>query len=58
MKGAIGKTRQFMTTPVGIVILFVLIFYVMTFAVYWFYSPGPEERKQAQTTAQEAVNIP
>jgi len=48
MKVATSKIRDFFRTPWGIVILFALIFYVMTFCVYWFYSPGPEERKQAQ----------
>lgn len=44
-----------MSTPIGLFILFVLIFYVMTFTVYWFYSPGPEERRQAQISAQAAA---
>lgn len=39
----------------GIVILFVLIFYVMTFSVYWFYSPGPEERRQAQANDELVI---
>ena len=31
----------------GSLVVFVILFYVITFAVYYFYSPGPEERKQA-----------
>ena len=38
----------------GIVILFVIIFYVMTFSIYWFYSPGPQERSQAQVETAAA----
>ena len=56
MKTSIEKFRHFMGTPAGIVVLFVLIFYVLTFCVYWFYSPGPEERRQAEITVHDAVN--
>lgn len=50
------QLRSFFSTPFGIVVLFVIIFYVMTFGVYYFYGPGPEERRQAGSgvkTAQE-----
>jgi|GEM_PF-5951782 len=57
MKDAIGKIRQFMATPLGIVILFVLIFYVMTFSIYWFYSPGPEERRQAEADKNDTAVV-
>jgi|WetSurMetagenome_2_1015567.scaffolds.fasta_scaffold28455_3 hypothetical protein len=40
------KIGKFIRTPVGAVVLFVLIFYLMTFMVYYFYSPGPVERGQ------------
>jgi len=55
MKMDVQKFKHFLATPAGIVILFVLVFYILTFAVYWFYSPGPEERRQAQISAQEAA---
>ena len=56
MKMTIQKFKHFIATPAGIVILFVLVFYVLTFSVYWFYGPGPEERRQAQISAQEAAS--
>lgn len=34
------------------VLVFVVVFYAMTFAVYYFYSPGPEERNQTAMDAQ------
>lgn len=55
MKSNIQKFRHFLGTPAGIVVLFVLVFYALTFSVYWFYSPGPEERRQAQVEAQTAL---
>ena len=58
MKTSIQKFRHFLGTPIGIVVLFVLIFYVLTFTVYWFYSPGPEERRTAQVAAQETSQAP
>jgi hypothetical protein len=45
------KFAQFLKTPVGILLLFAVIFYAITFAVYYFYSPGPEERAQMQAAA-------
>ena len=56
MKTSIQKFKHFLMTPAGIVILFVLVFYILTFTVYWFYSPGPEERRTAQISAQEGAN--
>ena len=47
LKQKIGK---FIKTPLGTVLLFAVIFYAMTFLVYYFYSPGPEERLQAAKT--------
>jgi hypothetical protein len=61
MKGHANKIKQFFGTVPGIVILFILIFYVMTFSVYWFYSPGPEERNQteaAMSTAPSSADVP
>lgn len=48
MANAKQKLGQFLGTRVGLLLLFAVIFYVMTFAVYYFYSPGPEERKQTE----------
>lgn len=50
------KIAKFIKTPLGTVLLFVLIFYVMTFLVYYFYSPGPEERLQASKTTNIQSN--
>lgn len=41
-----------MRTPLGTVLVFVVLFYIITFAVYYFYSPGPEERRQAEIELQ------
>jgi hypothetical protein len=38
------KIIKFIRTPIGGVLLFLLIFYLVTFLVYYFYGPGPEER--------------
>jgi flagellar biosynthesis/type III secretory pathway M-ring protein FliF/YscJ len=59
MKKTQQKVFDFFKTPAGVVVVFVVIFYVMTFLVYYFYSPGPEERRQAgigqQVISQEMV---
>ena len=47
MKLPTKKFEEFFKSPVGTLVVFVILFYVITFAVYYFYSPGPEERKQA-----------
>lgn len=47
MKLPTKNIEEFFKSPVGTLVVFVILFYVMTFAVYYFYSPGPEERKQA-----------
>jgi hypothetical protein len=57
MKDLTQKISGFVRTPIGTVLLFILIFYVMTFLVYYFYSPGPEERLQAEkTTTTQSIN--
>jgi len=48
------KFTHFLGTPMGILLTFALIFYAITFAVYYFYSPGPEERAQMQAAAAPA----
>lgn len=48
-----GKTpKKIWESPLLVVLVFVVVFYAMTFAVYYFYSPGPEERNQAALDAQ------
>lgn len=32
---------------VGAVIVFIVVFYVLTFLVYYFYGPGPEDQRVA-----------
>lgn len=54
MKKFSHQIRAFFSTPVGVVVLFVVIFYAMTFGVYYFYSPGPEERRQAEQSPKDA----
>jgi len=50
-----GKApKNFWESPLAMVLVFVVVFYAMTFAVYYFYSPGPEERNQATLEAQRA----
>jgi hypothetical protein len=39
------KLGAFIKTPLGTILLFIALFYLMTFLVYYFYSPGPEERR-------------
>lgn len=46
---------EFLKTPLGTVLVFILLFYIVTFAVYYFYSPGPEERKQAEAELQNRM---
>jgi heme/copper-type cytochrome/quinol oxidase subunit 2 len=47
------QITAFFSTTWGMVILFVVIFYSMTFLVYYFYSPGPEERRMAEIEKNE-----
>lgn len=44
----IHTITSFLKSRFGMAVLFVVIFYVLTFLVYYFYSPGPEERRQAE----------
>lgn len=38
------KLQDFFATKWGVAVAFLVLFYLMTFAVYYFYSPGPKER--------------
>ena len=50
------KTLQdFLTSRWGIIVVFILVFYLMTFLVYYFYSPGPEARRMAELASQTEV---
>jgi hypothetical protein len=55
MKDPKQNFQEFVKTPLGTVLVFVLLFYIITFAVYYFYSPGPEERKQAEQEIQNRM---
>jgi hypothetical protein len=48
------QLSAFFSTPFGVVVVFVVVFYAMTFGVYYFYSPGPEERRQAEVAPKDA----
>lgn len=52
MKQPKQNLSEFLKSPFGTVLVFVVLFYIITFAVYFFYSPGPEERKQASMELQ------
>jgi hypothetical protein len=56
MKQPKQNFQEFLKSPLGTVLVFIVLFYIITFAVYWFYSPGPEENREAmrqiQTTTQ------
>lgn len=53
------KLKDFLHSRIGMVLVFVIVFYVVTFAVYYFYSPGPEERRQAELKkTAETVSAP
>ena len=48
-----GKSpKKIWKSPLLVVLVFVVLFYAMTFIVYYFYGPGPEERNQAVMDAQ------
>ena len=40
--------KDFLQTPLGMIVVFMVVFYAVTFGVYYFYSPGPEERRMAR----------
>jgi len=46
---------HFLKSPLGTVLVFLVLFYAITFGVYYFYSPGPEERKQAEQEIQNRM---
>lgn len=48
--------KNFWEKPLGIVVIFIVFFYVMTFTVYYLYNPGPEERKQAEFDLERLQN--
>jgi flagellar biosynthesis/type III secretory pathway M-ring protein FliF/YscJ len=56
MKESKQNFVEFLKTPLGTIIIFIVLFYGITFAVYYFYSPGPEERKQAELEAQSRLS--
>lgn len=55
MKQPKQNFTDFFKSPLGTVIVFVVLFYLITFAVYYFYSPGPEERRQAEAELQNRM---
>lgn len=55
MKHPTKNFQEFIKTPLGTVLVFVILFYIITFAVYYFYSPGPEERRQAELDIQNRM---
>ncbi|MFO0780779.1 MAG: hypothetical protein U0519_02725 [Candidatus Gracilibacteria bacterium] len=46
---------DFLRSPFGTILIVVVFFYAVTFAVYYFYSPGPEERRQAEREIQNRL---
>ena len=44
---------NFFSTPWGMLVLFIVLFYALTFLVYYFYSPGPEERSMAEEAQKQ-----
>ncbi len=52
MKNLKKKLRGFLQTMPGMAAIFVVLLYVLTYGVYYFYSPGPEERKQSALEEQ------
>ncbi len=63
MKQPKQNFQDFLKSPLGTVLVFIVLFYIITFAVYYFYSPGPEERNQGQqqlqnlTASQQIQNV-
>jgi len=55
MKHPKQNLQEFFKSPLGTVVIFIVLFYIITFAVYYFYSPGPEERKQAENEIQNRL---
>ena len=55
MKQPKQNFTSFLKTPLGTMVVFVIVFYLITFAVYYFYSPGPEERRQAEMEIQNRM---
>ena len=56
MKKAKQTFEGFMTSPAGMIVAFIVLFYAITFLVYYFYSPGPEERRQAELEKTSAAS--
>ncbi len=57
MEKLTNQLWSFLDTRAGRVVLFLIVFYALTFVVYSLYSPGPEERRRAQDKGQEMVDI-
>ncbi len=55
MKSLQKKLSGFLHTMPGMVVIFVVLFYALTYSVYYFYSPGPEERRQAALEEQQRI---
>jgi hypothetical protein len=55
MKQPKQNFMDFLKSPLGTMVVFVVVFYLITFAVYYFYSPGPEERRQAEMEIQNRL---
>lgn len=47
-KESLSGLKKFLATKTGMVVAFVTAVYLLTFCVYYFYSPGPEERNPAK----------
>jgi len=55
MKQPKQNFSEFLKSPLGTVLIFLVLFYIVTFAVYYFYSPGPQERQQAEQEVQNRM---
>ena len=54
MKLSKEQLKQLTNSHWFILIATIVVFYIFTFLIYYFYSPGPEERKQAQTQVTQS----
>ncbi len=52
MKPSLRSIEKFLLSPFGLVMTFLAIFFAITFLVYYFYSPGPQEREQTAEQGQ------
>lgn len=56
MKETKQNSVEFFKSPLGTVLTFIVLFYTITFVVYYFYGPGPDERRQAELDAQSRLS--